>query len=162
LTFMSEELVQPETTAHTPDIKPLPEPEVVAEPLKDEPAAPKKRASRAKTKSLPPAAEVPQVPEAPPPTPEVPPTPAPKPKAKPRAKKSTAAAAVTIDAIDLTMPEEATAEPQRQSEEPIVTAQTHVDTRTPHQNLMDVQSEMRRLRREAKQVHYKKMLEGKI
>ena len=165
---MSDEVPTTEVIS-TPDIQPLePPPEPGAVPAKDESAAPKKRATRSKTKS--PAVAAP-VPEPPPPTPEVPPPVAekPKPKAKPRAKKQPAAPAVTIEAVDLTIDEkheepplEETPKPQRHSEEPIITANTQIDTRTPHQKLMDVQTEMRRLRREAKQVHYKKMLEGKL
>jgi hypothetical protein len=165
---MSDDIPTPEVIS-TPDIQPIdPPPEAEAVPAKDESAAPKKRATRSKTKS---AAVAAPVPEPPPPTPEVPPPVAekPKPKAKPRAKKQPSAPAVTIEAVDLTAdeqhehpPPEETSKTQRHSEEPIITAATQIDTRTPHQRLMDVQTEMRRLRREAKQVHYKKMLEGKL
>jgi hypothetical protein len=165
---MSDDVPTATEAISTPEIQPI-QPPPEAAPAKDESAAPKKRATRTKTKSPPVAAPVP---EPPPPTPEVAPTPVekPKPKAKPRAKKQPAAPAVTIDAVDLSMqeeqhehpPPEEPPQPQRHSEEPIITAATQIDTRTPHQKLMDVQTEMRRLRREAKQVHYKKMLEGKL
>jgi hypothetical protein len=43
-----------------------------------------------------------------------------------------------------------------------MSASTALDTRSPQQRLADMQAEMKRLKREAKNVQYKKMLEGKI
>jgi hypothetical protein len=112
-------------------------------------------------------------PEPPTPTPEEPvtppepptaetPIPKAKPKAKPRAKK-----AVSKDVVKDTEDEEPIAqevqEPTIVTEpEVVVEADTTPDTRTPQQRLSDMQLQMKKLRKEAKQVNYKRMLEGKI
>ena len=92
------------------------------------------------------------------------------PKAKPRAKRAPAKQ-VVIDAVEVqpvieTVPME---EAKEQKEEPVraedafnVEGTTQIDTRTPKQKLLDLQADMKRLKREAKQTHYKKMLEGKL
>ena len=112
-------------------------------------------------------------PEPPAPTPEEPvtqpepptaetPIPKAKPKAKPRAKKA-AAKDVVIDTVDVQPITQEVQEPTIVTEpEVVVEADTTPDTRTPQQRLSDMQMQMKKLRKEAKQVNYKRMLEGKI
>ena len=86
----------------------------------------------------------------------------PKPKAKPRVKKVVAKHMV-IDTVDVQPITQETQEPTIVTEPEVVTeAHTTQDTRTPHQRLSDMQQQMKKLRKEAKQVNYKRMLEGKI
>ena len=119
------------------------------------------------------AVPTPEVPPASPePIPEVPPPceqPA-KPKAKPRAKKATKKEVVidTEEVQAVAPPTEIAPPPEHQETvvkdtDPFdMTAKTTLDTRTPKQQLMDLAVEMKRVKREAKQTHYKRMLEGKI
>ena len=105
-------------------------------------------------------------PEPPAPTPEEPtaetPIPKAKPKAKPRAKKA-AAKDVVIDTVDVQPITQEVQEPTIVTEpEVVVEADTTPDTRTPQQRLSDMQLQMKKLRKEAKQVNYKRTLEGKI
>ncbi len=112
-------------------------------------------------------------PEPPAPTPEEPvtppepptaetPIPKAKPKAKPRAKKA-AAKDVVIDTVDVQPITQEVQEPTIVTEpEVVVEADTTPDTRTPQQRLSDMQLQMKKLRKEAKQVKNKRMLEGKI
>jgi hypothetical protein len=105
-------------------------------------------------------------PEPPAPTQEEPtaetPIPKAKPKAKPRAKKA-AAKDVVIDTVDVQPITQEVQEPTIVTEpEVVVEADTTPDTRTPQQRLSDMQLQMKKLRKEAKQVNYKRMLEGKI
>lgn len=100
------------------------------------------------------------------PTPE--PTPKQKAKAKPRTRK-TPAKEVVIDSVEVqpvieTVPiEEVKAEePVRPEEQFKMEAEKQIDTRSVKQKLLDMQADMKRLKREAKQTHYKKMLEGKL
>jgi hypothetical protein len=96
-----------------------------------------------------------------PPTVETP-IPQAKPKAKPRVKKVVAKHMV-IDTVDVQPITQETQEPTIVTEPEVVTeAHTTQDTRTPHQRLSDMQQQMKKLRKEAKQVNYKRMLEGKI
>ena len=91
-------------------------------------------------------------------------TPAPKAKqkAKPKAKKA-AAKDVVIDTVDVQPITQETQEPAIVTEPKVVIeADTTPDTRTPQQRLSDMQLQMKKLRKEAKQVNYKRMLEGKI
>ena len=90
------------------------------------------------------------------------PIPKAKPKAKPRAKKA-AAKDVVIDTVDVQPITQEVQEPTIVTEpEVVVEADTTPDTRTPQQRLSDMQLQMKKLRKEAKQVNYKRMLEGKI
>jgi hypothetical protein len=106
-------------------------------------------------------------PEPPAPTQEEPtaetPIPKAKPKAKPRAKKA-AAKDVVIDTVDVQPITPETQEPAMVTEPEVVVveADTTPDTRTPQQRLSDMQLQMKKLRKEAKQVNYKRMLDGKI
>ena len=96
-----------------------------------------------------------------PPTAETP-IPKAKPKAKPRAKKA-AAKDVVIDTVDVQPITQEVQEPAVVTEpEVVIEADTTPDTRTPQQRLSDMQLQMKKLRKEAKQVNYKRMLEGKI
>jgi hypothetical protein len=115
----------------------------------------------------------PEPPAPPAPTPEEPvtppeppaaetPIPKAKPKAKPRAKKA-AAKDVVIDTVDVQPITQETQEPAIVTEpEVVIEADTTPDTRTPQQRLSDMQLQMKKLRKEAKQVNYKRMLEWKI
>ena len=96
-----------------------------------------------------------------PPTAETP-IPKAKPKAKPRAKKA-AAKDVVIDTVDVQPITQEVQEPTIVTEpEVVVEADTTPDTRTPQQRLSDMQMQMKKLRKEAKQVNSKRTLEGKI
>ena len=145
---------QPTTTEVTPVEKPKPKryvkkkaaPPAPPAPTPEEPVAPPE----------PPTSAPPE-----PPTMETP-VPKAKAKAKPRAKKAVAKD-VVIDTVDAQPITQETQEPTIVTEpEVVIEADTTQDTRTPYQRLSDMQQQMKKLRKEAKQVNYKRMLEGKI
>ena len=160
---MSED-TQPPTEAA--DVQPeavFPE---VEQPIEVTPVEKPKPKRYVKKKVAPPAEPVAPpapTPEEPPPEPTVEsPVPKAKPKAKPRVKK-VVAKDVVIDTVDVQPITQETQEPTVVTEpEVVIEADTTPDTRTPHQRLSDMQQQMKKLRKEAKQVNYKRMLEGKI
>jgi hypothetical protein len=66
-----------------------------------------------------------------------------------------------VETVPLEKVKEQKEEPES-AEEAFKEGTAQIDTRTPKQKLLDLQADMKRLRREAKQTHYKKMLEGKL
>ena len=160
------EVEQPTTTEVSPVEKPKPKRYVkkkVAPP--EEPVAPPEPPTSAPptspvlTQQVADQREEPAPPE--PPTVETP-VPKTKAKAKPRVKKAVAKD-VVIDTVDVQPITQETQEPTVVTEpEVVIEADTTQDTRTPHQRLSDMQQQMKKLRKEAKQLNYKRMLEGKI
>ena len=170
---MSED-AQPPTEAA--DVQPEVEVPEVEQPIEVYPVEKPKPKRYVKKKAAPPepAPQAPPAPPAPPaPTPKEPPPPTPTPtvetpvpkaktKAKPRAKKAVTKD-VVIDTVDMQPITQEAQEPNIVTEpEVVIEAVTTQDTRTPYQRLSDLQQQMKKLRKEAKQVNYKRMLEGKI
>ena len=168
---MSED-AQPPTEAA--DVQPEVEVPKVEQPIEVTPVEKPKPKRYVKKKAAPPEPAPPAPPvltlevadqreEPPTPTPTVEtPVPKAKAKAKPRAKKAVAKD-VVIDTVDVQPITKEAQEPTIVTEpEVVIEADTTQDTRTPHQRLSDMQQQMKKLRKEAKQVNYKRMLEGKI
>ena len=161
------EVEQPTTTEVSPVEKPKPKRYVKKKaappaPTPEEPEPPVLTLEVADQRAPPaPPEPEPPAPPAEPPTVETP-VPKAKAKAKPRAKKAVAKD-VVIDTVDVQPITQETQEPTVVTEpEVVIEADTTPDTRTPHQRLSDMQQQMKKLRKEAKQVNYKRMLEGKI
>ena len=158
---MSDETPQP-TEIPLPPETPVPPPPSLAEeapppppePVQEEKPKATRATARKNTKLAPEVVEEESAPK-------------PKAKGKPRAK-TLPTPPIVIDAVELEStqteaPPPPESEPLRASNEPaFMSASTALDTRTPQQRLADMQVEMKRLKREAKNVLYKKMLEGKI
>ena len=70
---------------------------------------------------------------------------------------------MVIDTVDVQPIAQETQEPTVVTEpEVVIEADPTLDTRTPQERLSQMQQQMKLLKREAKQVHYKKKLEGKL
>ena len=150
----------PEVTATITEVPPTEAPQEA--PAAEEKPKPKRYVKKKVVPPAPTPEEPPTQTPIPSPTPEESPPPPAKvrAKAKPRAKKG-AASQVFIDAVDMQMPPDdapQVSEVPQPTEVPV----TVMDTRTPQQRLAAMQQEMKKLRKDAKAVQYKRMLEGKI